>query len=384
MLPADLGRSETAGLIFARPQPGVLVVNIAGAWTHESRQPSPAAVALELARLPRAQRVEFDTVQLGKWDSGLLVFLMNVFDRCATAGVVVDQQRLPAGIRRLLELATAVPEQQGARRESQHVPFLARVGDLTERKVEAKMDALTFLGEVQAALIQMLRGKARFRRSDLIQAVHECGVQALGIVSLISVLVGVIFAFVGSIQLRMFGAQIYVADMVGIAMLREMAAVMTGIIVAGRTGAAFAARLGAMQANEEIDSLKTMGLSPVEFLVLPRLIALFLMTPLLCLYADLMGVLGGLIVGVTTLDIGLAQYYLQTRAGVRLNDLWVGLFSSAVFGVLVGVAGCLRGLQCGRSTSSVGEATTSAVVTGIVSITVATAVITIVCDTLGI
>jgi phospholipid/cholesterol/gamma-HCH transport system permease protein len=189
---------------------------------------------------------------------------------------------------------------------------------------------------------------------------------------------------VGAIQLKAFGAQLYVADLVGIAMVREMAAIMTGIIVAGRTGAAFAAKLGTMQVNEEIDALKTMGFSPTEFLVLPRMVALFLMMPLLCLYADLMGVLGGMIVGVTMLDLGLMQYYLQTKQAVHLNNLWIGLVMSAVFGVLVAFSGCLRGIQCGRSASAVGEATTSAVVTGIVSIIVATAVINVICNVLGI
>ena len=197
-------------------------------------------------------------------------------------------------------------------------------------------------------------------------------------------LLGLILAFIGAVQLMMFGAQIYVADLVGIAMVRVMGAVMAGIIMAGRTGAAFAAQLGTMQVNEEIDALETLGISPMEFLVLPRMLALALMMPLLCLYADFMGVLGGFIVGVTMLDLNVMEYYNQTRAAIHLNNLWIGLFQSAVFGVLVALAGCLRGMQCGRSASAVGDAATSAVVTGIVSIVVATAVITVLCNVLGI
>jgi phospholipid/cholesterol/gamma-HCH transport system permease protein len=227
-------------------------------------------------------------------------------------------------------------------------------------------------------------GRAQFRRSDLILISQESGAQALPIVSLISLLVGLILAFIGAVQLMMFGAQIYVANLVGIAMVRVMGAIMTGIIMSGRTGASFAAQLGTMQVNEEIDALKTLGVSPMEFLVLPRMLALVLMMPLLCLYADLMGVLGGLIVGVGMLDLNLMEYYNQTRAAVGLNDLLIGLFHSLVFGVLVALAGCLRGLQCGRSASAVGDATTSAVVTGIVSIIVATAIITVMTNVLGI
>jgi len=196
--------------------------------------------------------------------------------------------------------------------------------------------------------------------------------------------VGLILAFVGAVQLMMFGAQIFVADLVGIAMLRVMGAIMVGIIMAGRTGAAFAAQLGTMQVNEEIDALRTLGISPMEFLVLPRMIALIIMMPLLCVYADLMGILGGMIVGVGMLDISMVQYYQQTRAALNLNHFWIGLFQAGVFGVLVALAGCLRGIQCGRSASAVGDAATSAVVTGIVSIVVATAIITVICNVLGI
>ena len=185
-------------------------------------------------------------------------------------------------------------------------------------------------------------------------------------------------------QLRAFGAQIYVADLVGIAMVREMGAIMTGIIMAGRTGASYAAQIGTMQVNEEIDALRTLGISPMDFLVLPRMLALMIMMPLLTIYADLMGVFGGMIVGVFMLDLNPIVYLNQTKAALSLTNVWIGLFHGMVFGVLIAVAGCLRGMQCGRSASAVGSATTSAVVTGIVSIIVATALITAICNVLGI
>jgi phospholipid/cholesterol/gamma-HCH transport system permease protein len=241
-----------------------------------------------------------------------------------------------------------------------------------------------FLGEASVAFGRLLTGRAWFRRSDLVLLLEECGAQALPIVSLISVLVGLILAFVGAIELKMFGAQIFVADVVGIGMVRILGAVMTGIIIAGRTGAAFAAQIGTMQVNEEIDALQTLGISPMEFLVLPRMIALIVMMPLLCLYAGLMGILGGIVVGTGMLDLGLTEYLNRTREAVTMAHLWIGLFHSAVFGVLVAMAGCLRGMQCERSASGVGEATTSAVVTSIVAIVVATAVITFACEILGI
>ena len=371
-------------LTYHRPGGDTLVVRIAGEWTVGQPLPPADEVEKELSSDSGVRRVAFDAAALGKWDSGLLTFLLKVFDRCSAAGIAVEKTGLPPGVVRLLDLATAVPERKGARRELKRDPFLARIGAGAEKAWKSNRDVFTFVGEVSVAVLRMFRGKARFRRSDLLEILQECGAQALPIVSLISVLVGLILAFVGAIQLKAFGAQLYVADLVGIAMVREMAAIMTGIIVAGRTGAAFAAKLGTMQVNEEIDALKTMGFSPTEFLVLPRVVALFLMMPLLCLYADLMGVLGGMLVGVTMLDLGIMQYYLQTKAAVNLNNLWIGLVMSAVFGVLVAFSGCLRGIQCGRSASAVGEATTSAVVTGIVSIIVATAVINVICNVLGI
>ncbi|MBW2436627.1 MAG: ABC transporter permease, partial [Deltaproteobacteria bacterium] len=249
---------------------------------------------------------------------------------------------------------------------------------------QASIDTLNFIGEAFVAFLKFLVGKARFQRADLMLTMQQCGIQALPIVSLISLLVGLIFAFIGAVQLMMFGAQIFVADLVAIAMTRVMGAVMVGVIMAGRTGAAFAAQIGTMQVNEEIDALQTLGISPMEFLVLPRMLALILMMPLLCVYADLMGILGGFIVGVSMLDISTTQYINQTINAMNLYHFFIGIVHALVFGVLVALAGCLRGIQCGRSASAVGEATTSAVVTSIVAIVIATAIITIVCNLLGI
>ena len=225
---------------------------------------------------------------------------------------------------------------------------------------------------------------ARFRASDLTLTIQQVGAQALPIVSLISFLVGMILAFLGSVQLLQFGAQIYVAPLVGIGMARDMAAMMVGIILAGRTGAAFAAQLGTMQVNEEIDALATFGFAPIDFLVLPRVLALVMMTPLLCLYADLLGIIGGAFVGVTFLDLPPITYFQATQDGVRLIDFAGGLIKAAVYGVVVAVAGCLRGMQCGRSSAAVGQATTSAVVTSIVFIVVSMAILTLIYHALGI
>jgi phospholipid/cholesterol/gamma-HCH transport system permease protein len=363
---------------------GEVRILLAGEWRLDNELPSADVVTGELMSPGTEHRVSFDTGGVSGWDSGLLTFLLKVFNYCLSAGIPVSTDGLPSGASRLLALATAVPERSGVRREGSRVPFLPRVGDLAVGFLHSMQETLSFLGETFTAFLRLCAGKSRFRRADLLHIIQECSFEALPIVSLISFLVGLILAFVGAIQLKLFGAEIYVADLVGIAMLRAMGAIMTGIIMAGRTGASFAAHLGTMQVNEEIDALQTTGISPVDYLVLPRILVLTLMMPLLTLYADLMGILGGLFVAVTALDMNLMEYYSETTKSVGLTNLWIGLFSGLVFGVLVALSGCLRGMQCGRSASAVGDATRSAVVTGIVSIVVANAVITVACDALGI
>jgi phospholipid/cholesterol/gamma-HCH transport system permease protein len=363
---------------------GTLRLRLKGSWKIGARFPAADVVQKQIESSGGIRRIGFNTENLTGWDSGLLTFLIKISDYCSKNNIVFDKDGLPEGVGRLIALATAVPERKGARKEVVHEPFFSRVGSLSIELWQSTCELLAFIGEATIAFSKLLVGKASFRRSDLFLFIQQCGADALPIVTLISLLVGLILAFIGAVQLMMFGAQIYVADLVGIAMVRVMGAVMVGIVMAGRTGAAFAAQLGTMQGNEEIDALKTMGVSPMEFLVLPRMLALVLMMPLLCVYADLMGVLGGLIVGVSALDIGLLQYINQTTGALKLSYFFIGIIHAIIFGVLVALAGCLRGIQCGRSASAVGDATTSAVVTSIVAIIVATGIITVVCNVLGV
>ena len=371
-------------LDVTRPSADTLGVRLSGQWTMHAALPSTAEVQTQFAPLPQVQRLSFETQELADWDSALLTFLLTLRALCAQSQVEFDHTGLPQGVQRLLTLATAVPEHQGSRREGARESLLVRLGQGALGITTATHAFLAFLGQLALACVQFARGRARFRGVDLALIVQESGAQALPIVSLISFLVGLILAFVGATQLRQFGAQIYVANLVGLGMAREMGAMMTGIIMAGRTGAAFAAQLGTMTVNQEVDALTTMGLTPMEFLVLPRTLALVLMMPLLCIYADLVGILGGAVVGVGMLKLGAAQYYQQTLSAVHLLDFVLGLIKGAVFGIVVAVAGCMRGLQCGRSASAVGAATTSAVVTAIVWIIVWDALLTVIYDILGV
>ncbi len=371
-------------MTMEQPSADTLKVILSGNWKLGAELPGADKVQQRLEGSPGVRNLVFDAHELAYWDSGLLIFLTDLHTFCSRQKISLNCDALPPGARKLLELASAAPEEKDARKPERRVRFLTHLGNETVDFFQSAGDLLEFIGDAFIAFLSLLRGQAQYRRTDLWLIMQAASAQALPIVSLVSFLVGLILAFIGAIQLKLFGAQIYVADLVGIAMVRLMAAIMTGIVMAGRTGGAFAAQLGAMQVNQEIDALKTLGISPMEFLVLPRMLALALMMPLLCLYANFMSILGGMVVGVWMLHIGFIQYYNETAAAVGLWNLGIGLFSGLVFGVIVALAGCMRGMQCGRNASAVGHAATSAVVTAIVGIIVCTAVITVLCNFLGI
>jgi len=370
-------------LSLARSADGELVLTLAGSWRLADGIPARDEVDQLLAASPAPARLRYDARAVRDWDSGLLVFLSGVDEAAAARNVEVDASGLPDGAKRLLALASAVPEQKGARRGDARPGFVTRLGQASLELVSELRDALAFLGDVTLAFGRLVVGRARWRRSDFWLTVQETGANALPIVSLISFLVGVILAYVGAVQLQQFGASIFVANLVAIGMTREMGAMMTAVIMAGRTGAAFAAQLGTMRVSEEIDALKTMGFPPMEFLVLPRMLALMLMLPLLAIYANVLGMLGGGVIGVLMLDLGPAEYWHQTANSIGMPSLVAGMIKAVAFGVLIALAGCLRGMQCGRSASAVGAATTSAVVTAIVLIIVSDSILTVIYDLVG-
>lgn len=358
---------------------------LAGDWdAANSARIDPKPVFEEIHQHRGTRRVRLTAKDLGCWDSVLMIFLITVIDRCREGKLEVDTGELPEGVRALLNLAYAVPERAGARRGKVRSPWLADIGNSALRLWDDGKAFTQFLGEVALSFAASASGRARFRRIDLWLNIQECGPSAVPIVTLISLLVGLILAFVGAVQLALFGAQIYIADLVALGMAREMGALMTAIIMAGRTGAAFAAQIGTMNVNQEISALRVMGFAPLEFLVLPRMLALILVMPVLCLYADLLGMVGGGLVTISFFDVSLTQYVHRTQEAVHLADLFVGLTKCTVFGVLIAIAGCMRGMQCGRSASAVGDAATSAVVTSIVFIVVSDSIITLICDRLGV
>ena len=375
--------SHKPGFALDLNSAGKMTVSLYGDWTL-ARKPPPAESLLHEVSAKGRQTVFLDASRLTNWDTALLAFLYKLRRLGAEQDQTLDMSALPSGIQRLMSMSESPGTADQAVQTVHHDTLFEITGEWSLSFWNYFKQLVSFHNQAFLAFVHLIQGRAVFRWSELLKLLQDCGVQALPIVSLISILVGLILAFVGAVQLKAFGAQIFIADLVGIAMLREMGAIMTGVIMAGRTGAAFAAQLGTMNVNEEIDALKTLGVSPMEFLVLPRILALMTMMPLLCLYSDLMGILGGGLVGVSLFDISVSQYLTQTTDAVVLSHLWVGLGKSVLFGLLIALAGCMQGVQSGRSASAVGYAATSSVVMSIVAIIITDGLVAVLCNAIGI
>lgn len=361
-----------------RPEGDGADVLLAGEWRTTRRRPAWADVAggAKPAWLrPRSDGVTF-------WDSSLILFLSDLQRDATARGIRVELDALPAGIRGLV---VALDEARSHSQSSdRRVGFLETIGITTGAFYLNFKSILHFVGECVISTARAVRRPRKFRWADCLSEMQQCGAMALPITSLIAFLIGLTFAYQAANTLREFGADIWVADLVGVMMVREMGPMMVAVVLAGRTGAAFAATLGNMKTNEEIDALEVLGIPPVDFLVLPRLIALAVMMPLLVLYANCVAILGGMLVSASVLQIPPAAYWIETRSIVDLTDVTSGLAKATVFGVLIGLSGCLRGLQAERSAAGVGRAATSAVVTAVLFMIIADAVFAVVYNLFGI
>lgn len=356
-----------------------LVVRLGGDWHVDQSIPRfeplvQSARASSDAPKGAVPRISFDITALGSWDSGLLIFLRQGEEYCEAEGCDFDTSSLPERITTLLGLARAVPEREiGA--DAPALPFIDRIGTAGIGLWDSGRDALRFVGQVAQGVGRLATGRTRMQWRQFWVVVQSNSAAALPIVTLIALLVGIIIAFLGVVVLQRFGAGYYVSYLVGYGMLREMGALMTGIIIAGRTGAGFAAELGSMKVTEELDAYATLGISPVDHLVLPRVLGLFAMMPLLVLYADFVGIFGGLIVTIALLDVTATQFVSGLLYAVSFSDAVLGVVKGTVFGLIIGLAGCMHGLRTGSDASAVGRAATSAVVLGITLIVVANAVL---------
>lgn len=355
---------------------------LAGDWRQGQPVPDFAALRTGLSGA-RPLKLVADGGALGEWDSIFMAFLLQCHDFCRSEGIAFETRNLPQSAEKLLVVATAVAPHEAP--AEAHDSWLRGLDParLISRFTESVRESLAFIGEVTIALWRLLTGRSNTRFSDFRHFCFQAGPDAFAIISLTSVLVGMILAYLGAVQLRQFGAGIYVADLVVIGMLREMGVLMTAVVMAGRTGAAYAAQLGTMQTNDEIDAITTMGISPIEFLVIPRMLALVVIMPLLTIYANLLGIIGG---GIVAGGMGIApiQYITQGESAVGAAHAAVGLIKALVFAVLIAVAGCRAGINSGRSSAAVGQAATEAVVTAIVYLIVADAAINIIFQHVGI
>ncbi len=375
----DMTGPSTGGSWMARSDGKAMVLSLLGDWTISND-------AVRVADLPldpeHVVALRFDSSHLGRWDTALLVFLSALRETARQRGIAFDQKGLPSAACRLLSMLPAVPPVPP---ESAHrLGMIGRIGAWALRAWSELAAFAALVGEAAVRTLPALRGKARTRAADLWATVHDAGVGALPMVALVNLLVGGIVAFVGSLQLRRFGAEIYVSNLIGVMEVREMAPLMTAIVMSGRTGSAYAAEIATMQGTEEIDALRAMGIPLFDYLTLPRVSALTAMMPLLCMYAGAVGILGGLAVAVDLMHISVGGFVTHLRDAVAGSDIVLGLAKSAVFGGWIAIAGCRIGLKAGRSASDVGHAATTAAVSGIVGVIGLDAVFDLCANALGI
>ena len=376
----------SAATIVESEEDGTTVLRAEGEWL--------VVTAADLDRrlhrleMPKGRQVTVDLSGVDRLDSTGAWLLLRTEHELAERGNRVELSNLQPRFEPLLAQVRA----RGITEPLPHpvpphytfVGFLERIGRVTVILASRLYDILGFTGLVTITLLRLMRQPSRLRLTATLVQMEQVGLDAMPIVGLLSFLIGIVMAYQGADQLRRFGAEIYTVNLLGISILRELGVLLSAIIIAGRSGSAFTAQIGTMQVNEEIDAMRTLGLDPIEVLVLPRLLGLALTLPLLVFFADFMGILGGGIIGVGTLGISPAEYYHETVAALNLTQFIAGLIKAGVFGVLVALSGCLRGMQCGRSASAVGEAATSAVVTAIVSIIVSDAILTVIYNTIGV
>lgn len=362
----------------ARAEGDVLLVVLGGIWKITASRPTWS----EVLGKAKPSRVKVELAALESWDSSLLLFLFETEQWCRATGMPLDSSALPKQLRDLVgQIVAAQGKEKPVDRAMNPISMIGlAVFDLWTKVKQISH----FVGECTLATVRLAKNPIRFRWLDCVREMQQCGAMALPIVGLIGMLVGLTLAYTAAVLLRQFGADLYVANFVGLVMVREMGPMMTGIILAGRTGAAFAATLGNMKAGEEIDAFETLGIRSIDFLVMPRLVAVTLMTPLLALYSNLLGIIGGLFVAAGVLKIPPTAYWVQTQSAIDLSDVFSGLVKAVVFGGIIGLSGCLRGLQSERSAIGVGNSTTSAVVTAILLLVSADAIFAVIFNMLGI
>ncbi len=367
-----------------RQEADCLVLGLSGSWT--TMEVASQDAALEAVAPNGAKRVRIDLAHVEELDTAGAWLVYRTLKSLAGRGVKVE---LSGGQRSYRDLIETVhghdvdcpppPPARGAL-----AVVLERMGRASFFVAGEAVSLINFLGHTVVALFGSLLRPGRIRMTALINQMEQTGLNAMPIVGLISFLIGVVLAYQGAGQLAKFGAQIFTVNLVGVGVLREMAIMLTAIIVAGRSGSAFTAQIGTMKVNEEIDAMRTIGLDPMEVLVLPRVIALVLVMPLLTFYADIMGLLGGAVMANVALDISFFQFARQFNSAVPVWSFWVGLIKAPVFALVIAVVGCYEGFRVSVSAESVGQRTTASVVEAIFLVIVLDALFSIIFSILGV
>lgn len=363
-----------------RASDAATVLRLCGEWGAARRLPTSGALSSTLRR-ERPQRVIIDGSELESGHPRVAAVIHALEQRLRADDIDVEQRALPDSVRSLTGLARPAPQPRGAPRQTR---WVARVGALGRGQYEAVVRVAALVGNAAAATPRLSVGRAQARWTDFVALIRETGATSLPVVTVVNLLIGAVLGFVGAVQLNAFGAGLYLADLVGIAVAREMAAIMTAFIMAGRIGATFAAHLATMEANEEIDALKMIGVAPFEYLVLPRLAALTLMMPLLFLYAATLGIVGGMIVGDLVLNTSPMSFLGRLEDAVAMRHFVIGFIKAICFGVLIALASCHMGMRAGRNAAEVGRAATRTVVVSIIGIIVIDAIFALCTNALGV
>ena len=361
-----------------------LVLAAEGAWTIETA----AAMDRRLAGVDRrgCKSVRLELSGLSALDTAGAWILQRTLAALRSEGLDAEYAGVPATYRALLERVaeSGAPAPPVPTRPFAPLLFLARVGDGVFGAIFQGRDLLGFYGLVTIAMLRSLLRPGRIRFTSLVYHLEHTGVTALPIVGLLAFLIGVVLAYQGIDQLRVFGAEIFTVNLVGVATLREMGILITAIIVAGRSGSAFTAQIGTMQVNEEVDALSTIGLDPIEVLVLPRVLALMIALPLLTFFADIMALVGGGLMVLMLADLSVQQFLNQLLSAMTPTTFWVGMVKAPVFAFVIALVGCFEGLNVTGSAESVGRLTTKAVVESIFLVIVLDAAFSILFSTLGV
>jgi phospholipid/cholesterol/gamma-HCH transport system permease protein len=343
-----------------------LVLRASGSWLVTAA--ADLDRRLRAVELPAGRAVTLDLAGIDRLDTAGALLLLRTEQALVERGNRVSLANVPASFAPLLEQVRA----HGGEPVTHPIPphhtlagFVARIGEITIAILRRAYSIVGFFGLVSITMAELLWRPRRLRLTAMLVQMEQTGLNATPIVGLLSFLIGVVMAYQGADQLRRFGAEIYTVNLLGIAILRELGVLLSAIIIAGRSGSAFTAQIGTMQVNQEIDALRTLGLDPVEVLVLPRLFGLLLTLPLLVFYADVMGLLGGCLMSWGILGITIPNFLAQLRGAITEWTLWVGIIKAPFFAAIIAMVGCYEGFNVTGSADSVGRLTTQSVVESI-------------------